>query len=176
MKILVGSKNPVKVSGAKLAFENYFENVSVEGISVSSNVSNQPFDDEILLGARNRVENLKNYAKTNNIDADYFCAIESGITNKMGFYMNFNIAVIVDKNGNEGIGTSDGFPIPERYIDEIRKTEFGVFMDKIASTENIKQNSGGVYLLTRKITREDLTTHAFIMALTQFINGEKWKN
>ena len=176
MKILVGSKNPVKISGAKLAFSNYFENIDIEGVSVSSDVSSQPFDDEILQGARNRVKNLIEYAKNNSIDADYFCSIESGITNKFGFYMNFNIAVIVDKNGYESIGTSEGFPIPERYIDEIKNTEFGAFMDKFANTNNIKQNFGGVYVLTRKLTREDLTTHAFTMALTQFVNGENWKN
>jgi len=176
MKILVGSKNPVKIKGADIAFKNYFDDVVTEGIAVESNVSNQPFNDEILLGARNRVNNLISYAKSNNIDADYYCAIESGITDKFGVYINFNIAVIVDKNGYESIGTSEGFPIPERYIDEIKSTEFGTFMDKFANSSNIKQNHGGVYVLTRKLTREDLTEHAFLMALTQFINGKEWKD
>lgn len=175
MKVLVGSKNPVKISGAKIAFENYFKDFQIEGVAVDSDVSSQPFDDEILKGARNRVKNLIAYAKDNKIEADYFCSIESGITNKFGFFMNFNIAVIVDKNGYESIGTSEGFPIPERYIEEIKNSEFGTFMDKFAKTDNIKQKQGGVYILTRKLTREELTCHAFMMALTQFINGDDWK-
>ena len=176
MKVLIGSKNPVKVSGAKLAFENYFNDVEIEGVSVKSNVAEQPFDDEILIGARNRVKNLIEYAKENNINADYFVAIESGITKNLGFWVNLNIAVIVDKNGYESIGTSEGFPIPTRYIAEIKNTELGAVMDKLSNTENVKQKFGGVYVLTKKLTREDLTTHAFIMALTQFTNGKVWRD
>ena len=176
MKILIGSKNPVKISGAKLAFENYFDDVEVIGINADSMVSSQPFDEEILLGARNRVKNLIEYAKNNNIEADYYCAVESGITKNLGFWLNLNIAVITDNNGYESIGTSEGFPIPKRYIEEIRATELGSVMDKLSNTENVKQKFGGVYVLTRKLTREDLTSHAFTMALTQFVNGDNWKD
>lgn len=176
MKILIGSKNPVKIGGAKLAFENYFDDVLVEGVSVSSNISSQPFNEEILQGARNRVKNLIDYAKENDIDADFFVSIESGITNSLGFWVNLNVAVVVDKNGYESIGTSEGFPIPKRYIEEIKNTELGVIMDRLSGTENIKQKFGGVWVLTKKLTREDLTCHAFIMALTQFVNGENWKD
>ena len=43
MKVLIGSKNPVKVRGAKLAFEQYFENVEMVGVSVESDVPSQYF-------------------------------------------------------------------------------------------------------------------------------------
>lgn len=176
MKILIGSKNPVKIQGAKLAFEQYFDDVEVIGISVKSNVSEQPFDDEILLGARNRVQNLKNYAYENNIDADYYVSIESGITGKLGFWINTNFALVVDKSGYESIGISEGFPIPNKYIEEIRQSELGTVMDRLSNVDNVKQKFGGVYVLTKQLTREDLTKHAFTMALTQFINGEKWRD
>lgn len=38
MKILMGTKNPGKIEGAKEAFERYFDNVEIEGIKVSSEV------------------------------------------------------------------------------------------------------------------------------------------
>ena len=63
MKILIGTKNKGKIEGAKRAFERYFNDVKVEGISVQSEVADQPVNDEILQGARNRVKNLKKYAK-----------------------------------------------------------------------------------------------------------------
>ena len=44
MKILMGTKNPGKIKGAKEAFEKYFDNVEIEGIPVKSNVSDQPFN------------------------------------------------------------------------------------------------------------------------------------
>ena len=51
MKILIGTKNPGKIEGAKQAFEKYFENVEIEGIAVNSEVGDQPFNEEILQGA-----------------------------------------------------------------------------------------------------------------------------
>ena len=79
MKILIATKNPGKIEGAKRAFANYFKDVNIEGIPVSSDVSEEPVNDELYNGSNNRVQNLKKYAKENNIDADYFIAIESGI-------------------------------------------------------------------------------------------------
>ena len=80
MKILIGTKNPGKIEGAKQAFEKYFDNIEIQGVSVESEVSEQPVNEEILQGAKNRVKNLKNYAKENKIEVDYFIASEAGIT------------------------------------------------------------------------------------------------
>ena len=58
MKILMGTKNPGKIEGAKEAFEKYFENVEIEGVPVSSDVGDQPINEEIFEGAKNRAKNL----------------------------------------------------------------------------------------------------------------------
>ena len=63
MKILIGTKNPGKIQGAKEAFEKYFEDVEIEGILVNSDVNAQPLNKEIFQGAQNRVANLKRYAQ-----------------------------------------------------------------------------------------------------------------
>ena len=55
MKILMGTKNPGKIEGARQAFEKYFDNIEIEGIPVSSNVGDQPINEEIFQGAKNRV-------------------------------------------------------------------------------------------------------------------------
>lgn len=104
MNILIGTKNPGKIEGAKLAFQKYFEQFEIEGIPVSSDVSDQPVNCEIYEGARNRVDNLIKYAKENNIEADYFLGIESGITNLLGKWIIINVAVIKDKDGYESWG------------------------------------------------------------------------
>ena len=62
MKIIVGSTNPVKITSTKAAFETAFpeEEFEVEGVSVVSEVRDQPLsNDETLLGARNRAKNAK---------------------------------------------------------------------------------------------------------------------
>ena len=58
MKILMGTKNPGKIEGARQAFEKYFDSVEIEGISVESNVGAQPVNEEILQGAKNRIKNM----------------------------------------------------------------------------------------------------------------------
>ena len=77
MKILMGTKNPGKIEAAKQAFEKYFSNIEIEGVAVNSNVGDQPIDEEIFQGAKNRVKNLKQYATTNNIEADFYIASET---------------------------------------------------------------------------------------------------
>lgn len=176
MKIVMGTKNPGKIEGAKQAFEKYFEQVEIEGIAVSSEVGNQPVNEQIMQGAKNRVKNLKKQAQENQIDADYFVASEAGITNLLGEWMDFNIAVIEDKNGKQSVGSSAGFQIPSQYVDEIIETELGKVMDRIFCKHEINKQNGGIGILTRdEISRVDLTRQAFIMALVRFINGEIWE-
>lgn len=176
MKILIGTKNEGKIQGAYNAFEKYYKDVVIEGIPVNSEVSDEPVDDDIYIGAQNRVNNLIKYAKDNNKEADFYIAVESGITNKLGKWMIINIAVIKDKTGFESFGTSSGFPVPEKYIEEIIKTDLGKVMDKIFNQSELRKGKGGISFLTKnEITRIDLTKEAFIMALTQFINDEIWK-
>lgn len=176
MKVLMGTKNPGKIEGAKRAFSKYFENVEVEGFPMSSEVGDQPFDKEIFEGAKNRVKNLKKYAKENNIDADFYIASEAGITNLLGDWIDINAAVIESKDGVQSVGMSQGFEIPEKYIDEIRETELGKVMDKIFSGNDLAKGKGGISFLTKdEISRIDLTENAFIMALIKHINGNLWK-
>ena len=94
MKILIGTKNPGKIEGAKQAFEKYFENVEIEGIAVNSEVGDQPFNEEILQGAKNRVENLKKYAKENELEIDFYVASEAGLTNSLGEWIDINCVFI----------------------------------------------------------------------------------
>lgn len=176
MKILIGTKNNGKIQGAKEAFEKYFDNVEIEGIPVESNVSDEPVNNEIYEGARNRVNNLINYSKQNNIDVDYFLGIESGITNLLGKWIIINVAVIKDKTGYESWGTSSGFPVPDRYVKEIIDTDLGKVIDKMFKENDLRSSKGGISFLTHNIIdRIDLTRDAFIMALTQYVN-ELWKD
>ena len=176
MKILMGTKNPGKIEGARQAFEKYFENVEIEGISVESEVSNQPVNKEIFLGAKNRVKNLKKYAKQNNLKADYYIASEAGITDLLGEWIDINAVVIEDAEGYQSVGISQGFQIPQKYVQEIKETELGKVMDKIFEKEKLGQGKGGISYLTKgQVSRIDLTKSAFLMALINHINGEIWK-
>lgn len=176
MKILMGTKNPGKIEGARQAFEKYFDDINIEGISVDSNVSDQPVNEDIFQGAKNRVKNLKAYAEKNNLEADFFIASEAGITDLLGDWIDINAVVIEDSKGFQSVGVSQGFPIPNKYIDEIKSTELGKVMDKIFSGKELGKGKGGISFLTRDVvTRIELTKNAFVMALTSHINGDMWR-
>ena len=177
MKVLIGTKNPGKIEGCLKAFENYFEDVEVIGIKVSSDVSEQPLGKETFAGARNRVDNLIEYAKENGITADYFASVESGITKDLGFWAITNIAVIKNAAGEMSVGASESFPVPDKYVDTIINESLAPVMDKIFEESDLRSSTGGIGLLTHDcLTRIDITTHAFIMALTTFINKNLWRD
>ena len=75
MKVLIGTKNQGKIEGAKKALGHYFDNIEIVGIPVNSDVPDQPVNNQIYEGAKNRVKNLKKYAEENNVEADLFLAI-----------------------------------------------------------------------------------------------------
>ena len=176
MKVLIGTKNPGKIQGAKEALDKYFDNIEIIGIPVQSNVGDEPVNLDIYEGARNRVDNLIAYAKENNIEADYYLGIESGITNLLGKWIIINIAVIKDKTGYESWGTGPAFPVPDKYVDEIINTELGIVMDKVFEQNDLRSGKGGISLLTNDaISRIDITREAFVMALTGQIN-DVWKD
>ena len=176
MKILIGTKNPGKIEGARQAFEKYFVDVEIEGVPVESEVSDQPVNEEIFQGAKNRVKNLKKFAKENNVKPDFYVASEAGITNLLGEWIDINAVVVEDAEGFQSVGTSQGFQIPEKYVDEIKQTELGKVMDKIFEQHQLGKGKGGINLLTKgEVTRIQLTRDAFLMALIGHINGEVWK-
>lgn len=176
MKALIGTMNPGKIEGAKLALERYFENVEVEGYKASSEVDDQPVDKETLIGARNRARNTKKYAEENRIEADYFMGVESGIVNLYDHWFIANAAVVIDKNGYESIGYGPIFPVPEKYAQEVVVNGFGKVMTNLFGKEDLGQSVGGVDGLTHHaISRIDITRDAFVMALTEQVN-EVWND
>ena len=122
MKIIIASTNKSKIKGTENAFYKHFKDIDITGINVPSNVSDQPFDEEILKGVKNRIENLKSHLKENNLSADFLVAIESGIIELNKIFFAITIAVIEDKQGNQNWGTSSSFVIPPHLIPQIKET------------------------------------------------------
>ena len=177
MKVLIGTKNPGKIEGAKRALESYYKDVEIVGVKIPSDVSEQPVGIETYQGAFNRVKNLVKYAKENHIKADLFMAVESGLTSELGFWAITNMAVIENSNGDMGFGSSASFPVPSQYVEDIKNETLGVVMDRLFEKHDLRSTTGGISLLTHDVvTRIDLTTDAFLMALTPFINETFWKD
>ena len=174
MKVVIATKNQGKIEGARKALASYFSDFEIEGIPAPSNVGEQPVNEEIYIGAKNRVQNLKQYCKQNGINAQLYLAVESGVFNSLGKWMVTNVAVIEDDKDFESWGTSPSFPIPDGFIDEIIATDLSQFTGKIFGKDDDRHNHGGaIQLLTKnKISRIDLNEFAFTMALIKYLNKE----
>ncbi len=178
MKILVGSKNPGKIQGVKEAFELFFEEVNVFGFDANSEVPNQPVNEQTMLGAKNRVKNLKEYAKTENINADYFVAVESGLVDIYGEEVIINACYLENVSGQNSIGFSEGFPIPKGKFEDIKNRGLSLVFDetfKVNHDPDKPKVMGGINTLTNgKISRIKITSDAVVMALTKFLH-EEWR-
>ena len=170
MKIIIASRNPIKINATKLAFEQMFPNkvFQFEGASISSDISDQPMSDkETLKGAINRSNN----AKLECIDADYWIGIEGGVE-KIDNEMQVFAWIYIQSKEMVGKARTATFDLPKKIIELIDSgMELGDADDVIFSRRNSKQKNGAVGILTKDlIDREKYYTHAIIMALIPFNN------
>ncbi len=81
--IAVASANPAKITAVEQCFSQVFPGkiTNVRGYSCESGVRAQPISaEETLLGAHNRIADLKNQ-----VEADFYVAIEAGLDGDMTF-------------------------------------------------------------------------------------------
>jgi len=169
-KIIIASKNPVKIKATKMAFEKVFprENFKFEGVSVSSNVSNQPIgDEETMVGASNRAENAMNFIP----DADYWVGIEGGVEKTKHGVGSFSWVVIRSKK-KKGKAKGNIFFLPKKVVELIDQgKELGDADDIVFGDNNSKQKNGSVGILTGNIiNRTDYYYTTLVLALIPFKN------
>ena len=132
MKILVGSKNPVKIDAAKEAFSSYFKNIEVEGVDVMSSVPDQPIDEETFEGAEHRAKVLKKLDDKAKIGASFFVGIEGGIINIYSKWFGIGAVCIMDDKSNTGFAATPMFELWTEAIDKVLEgVELGDIMGEI---------------------------------------------
>lgn len=174
MKILVGSKNPVKIDSVKEAFANYYDNIEATGIDVESGVSAQPVSDQTFIGAQNRAIKLKELNDAQNLSVDYFVGIEGGITKQFEKWFAFGCMCVVDKEGRIGFGTSPYFELPQNVVEKLLQgIELGDVMDEIMNQQNTKQKHGAIGFFTNGVmNRKELYIEGLKVALIPFLHKE----
>ena len=174
MKVLVGSRNPVKAEATKEAFSKYFDAVEVVGIGVNSKVSNQPVEDETFAGARNRAFELKRINEERNFNAEFFVGIEGGIKKLFDRWFTFGVMCIMDDKGKISYGTSPFFELPSQITEELLKgTELGDVMDNLIGGKNTKEKQGAVGYFTKGVMdRKRYYVDGLTVALIPFLNED----
>lgn len=172
MKIVVSSKNPVKISSALLGFQSMFsgEEFEIVGVSVPSGVPDQPLGDEqTLLGAMNRMNGVLTLS-----EADYYVGIEGGVEHVGDDVEVFAWVVVRGPNGRVGKARTGMFLLPKKLVELVRQgVELGTAADMIFDESNSKQKGGTVGALTSgAIDRTAYYHHAVILALLPFKNPD----
>lgn len=173
-KIAVGSANPVKLEAAKQAFEELFpdEDFEVEGITVTSGVSEQPMhEEEFQHGSLNRAK----AAKRERPDADYWVGLEGGCQDfEQGIYCWAWMTVLAKDSDLIGTGSTGKFLLPKKTAELVREgMELGPATDSLHNRVNSKQDIGTSGVLTNGVMhRTRYYRDGVILALIPFLNKE----
>ena len=153
MKIVVASKNPVKIDAALKGSQLMFPNrqIEVAGYSVPSEVADQPMTEaETKAGAFNRVKNVALLQP----QADLWVAIEGGCQEQTDIRGQSHLEVfawvmVMDKNNLWGEARSASFQLPEAIAKLVRiGVELGVADDMVFKRTNSKHDTATVGALT----------------------------
>jgi len=174
IKIVVASKNPVKLNAVKEGLSVFLnEPIDLLAVAVASGVSDQPMSDmETLEGAETRVKN----AQSQFPDFDFYVGIEGGVEESISGLIAF--AWVVISHGKKiGRARTAGFFLPPQVARLVHEgMELGDADDIVFSKQNSKQQNGAVGLLTNDIiTRKSLYMPAVQMAFIPFLNPELYQ-
>ena len=184
MKVIVGSKNPVKIGAVHEAFSRYYKDVVVVGANIRSGVADQPMSErETMNGARQRAYSALESDPT----AEYGVGLEGGVTEfnptspnwvgmRGGKGKMFECAwvAIVKRGGEEGLGGGLYFELPEKVAEKLRSGgELGPTMDEMSGEDNIKQRMGAIGMFTKgELDRKQAYVQIVLSAMIKFVSPE----
>jgi inosine/xanthosine triphosphatase len=171
--VALGSTNPAKSKGAKLAFSRVFPFVSLKTVKVGF-VRSQPMTlEETVEGAQERATFALESAR-----ADFGVGVEAGLFGLgrgwPGYYLNTQVAAIVDKDGHASFGCSSAFPIPHRFVKRLKDhaEELDKYTHELTGVSKVKEEHGIVYHLSKNtLSRIEMTEQCVSMALIPWLNG-----
>jgi len=169
MIVAVGSTNPTKLNPVRSVFQKHFKNVTVKGISVPSSVREQPLsDDEMYQGALARAKGALEHIK----NADYGVGIEGGIHKFSYGWFERSLIIIINRNGDIGIGASGGLALPDKVISRIQKGKtLEEAVDELFGTKKIGKGIGMFGVFTKGVvTRTSGVKHGVAFALARFLH------
>ena len=146
INLLIATTSEDKIEGIKGAFFQYFPEeefeINIYSGKTESGVPDQPFGNDTYQGAYNRINNIrKKYEKIlkeKGISIDYYVSCEAGIddTNKViidgkvtNLYASEQVICIYnEKQDSYSFGKSSSWTIPEKDIEEIKKTNLDQYL------------------------------------------------
>lgn len=175
LKVLIASKNPVKVKATEEIFNKVFDEEKHEfsEIKVDSGVNHTPSSDkEMIAGAIHRAKTAMKKKPS-----DYSVGIEGGLSTiaGMGTFLKAWVAVI-NSAGEIGIGQTPAVQLPRKFIEQLDgKIELADVAAEISRVADIRSKEGVFgYLTGHLITRKTAFHSALINALAPFYNPQAY--
>ncbi len=170
-RVVVGSKNPVKLHAVSSAFSQVFadDSIEYEGVNIDQVAPNQPITErETIRGAISVIHQCQKYH-----DADYYVSIVGGVENFDYGPATFAYVAIAD-NHRQSVGRSANLPLPPAvYEDILQGKELASVMDGLFGTRNLKQHGGAIDLLTNGLeSRKSMYTQTLILSMAPFLHGQ----
>jgi len=166
--ITIGTKNPAKINAVEQALMKMdYADVYIEGISVPSNVSVQPFgDEETLQGALNRAIAAQKLS-----DSSIGIGLEGGVVETTHGLFVCNWGSLYDPSLNEPIHAGGArIRLPDEIANEVRAgLELGPVMQNFSQKESIRQKEGAVGIFTNgRMNRGTMFSHIVELLIGQW--------
>jgi len=176
MKVVVGSKNPIKLQVAVKVFLDVFPDEEIKFITcdAQSGVSDQPYGtEETKTGAYNRAQD--SFYK--NSDVDYSVGLEGGIEIIDEEYWVTAWMCVLNREGKAGYGRTSSYQLPPKIVDLLKEgKELSDAGDIVLNDEKIGQKGGVIGVLTdEQISRADFYSDALRFALLPFTKQDLYK-
>ncbi len=168
VSIGIATQNMRKIEAIKSIFEKYFTELEIKYDSSDSGVPEQPVNDEVFEGAKNRIEDLKK-KNPDFRQCDYLIACEGGMLQLYGSWFNVQIVQIEDKYGQSCMGISQGMVIPDDKVERIIQNGLAKTFDETFGEK------GGMRVLTNGMrNRENFIEEATLMAISGLLSKKIW--
>ena len=180
--VAIGSRNRAKVEGVRSVFKQFFRDVEFKELDLTTRVKIQPMSlDETVRGARQRAE-----FAIREEEAAFGVGVEAGIiklaeedNDGKGFFLNVQIAAIVDSSRRFSFGSSAGFPIPARFVSMMEgqnRDELDKYSHELTGAKKIREEHGVVYHLSKRyLSRVEMTEQCVSMALIPWLNKQTFE-
>jgi inosine/xanthosine triphosphatase len=186
--IAVGSTRRPKLAAVEEALASFGRqlnsaaNFEVQGFEAESGVSDTPCSrEELMRGARQRAEALKQTLETDGRSAGYYLGLEGGldVAFENGLHRVFLESWAYVTDGTNGFfGRSGGIELPEALIEEVMEkgVDLSVAIDQFAGEVGIRDSQGAWGVLSGNlISRQEAFRVAVLAAFAPFYNAQLYK-
>jgi inosine/xanthosine triphosphatase len=187
--IAVGSTRRPKLAAVEEAMASFGRQLNsaatfeVQGFEAESGVSDTPCSrEELMRGARQRAEALKQTLETQGRSAGYYLGLEGGldVAFENGLHRVFLESWAYVTDGTRGFfGRSGGIELPDVLIEEVMEkgTDLSVAIDQFAGEVGIRDSQGAWGVLSGNlISRQEAFRVAVLAAFAPFYNAQLYKS